>query len=79
MKSQTALSPREQQVVDLLLEGGENRDIAKALALQVPTVKGHLNRIFRRFGIRDGRKRVKLATLIYRQKQCQTDSEKIVS
>jgi hypothetical protein len=33
------------------------------------TVKAHFNHLFLRFGISDGIKRVKLATLLYRSQQ----------
>jgi Bacterial regulatory proteins, luxR family len=61
------LGPREQQIVDLLLKGYENEDIAKELNIAIRTVKAHFNRLFIRFGIRSGIKRVKLATLLYRR------------
>ena len=67
MKKQTLrISPREQQVVDLLLQGCENSEIAEQLKMTRRTVKGHFNRLFMRFGITDGIKRVKLASLLYR-------------
>ena len=34
------------------------------------TVKVHFNRLFQRFGIKNGIKRVKLATLLYRRQSC---------
>jgi DNA-binding NarL/FixJ family response regulator len=61
------VGPREQQVVELLLQGCDNSEIAKDLNIAERTVKAHLNRLFLRFGIRGGIKRVKLATLFYRR------------
>ena len=61
------LSPREQQVVELLLQGCDNAEIASQLNMARRTVKAHFNRLFLRFGITDGIKRVKLATLFYRR------------
>jgi DNA-binding NarL/FixJ family response regulator len=61
------LSAREQQITDLLLQGCDNREIAEQLKIAPRTVKAHFNRMFMRFGIRSGIKRVKLATLIYRR------------
>ena len=61
------LSPRERQVVELLLQGCENDEIAKQLNITPRTVKAYLNRLFLRFGINSGVKRVKLATLLYRK------------
>src|SRR6476646_647262 len=71
MKDQTVrLGPREQQIVDLLLQGCDNAEIATQLNMARRTVKAHFNRLFLRFGISDGIKRVKLATLLYRRQLC---------
>jgi DNA-binding NarL/FixJ family response regulator len=61
------LGRREQQIVDLLLQGCDNSEIARNLNMAERTVKAHFNRMFLRFGIKDGIKRVKLATLLYRR------------
>jgi len=61
------LGPREQQVVELLLQGCDNAEIASQLKMARRTVKAHFNRLFLRFGISDGVKRVKLARLFYRR------------
>jgi DNA-binding NarL/FixJ family response regulator len=60
------LGARQQQIVDLLLQGCSNAEIAEDLTMNRRTVKAHFNRLFLRFGITDGIKRVKLATLLYR-------------
>jgi DNA-binding NarL/FixJ family response regulator len=65
------LSPRERQIVGLLLQGCDNNEIAKELNMAKRTVKAHFNRLFLRFGITDGIKRVKLAILLYRRQACQ--------
>jgi DNA-binding NarL/FixJ family response regulator len=68
MKEQTVrLGPREQQIVELLLQGCDNAEIASQLKMARRTVKAHFNRLFLRFGINGGIKRVKLATLLYRR------------
>jgi len=68
MKEQDVrLGPREQQVVELLLQGCDNAEIASQLKMALRTVKMHFNRLFLRFGITSGIKRVKLATLLYRK------------
>src|SRR5450432_3522995 len=67
------LSPRHQQIVALLLQGCDNAEIAKVLKMNRRTVKAYFNRLFLRFGINDGIKRVKLATLLYRHQVCQMD------
>jgi DNA-binding CsgD family transcriptional regulator len=62
------LTRREQQIADLLLQGYENAEIAEQLGITRRTVKAHFNRLFLRFGIVGGIKRVKLATLLYRKR-----------
>jgi DNA-binding CsgD family transcriptional regulator len=81
MKEQTVrLGPREQQIVDLLLQGCDNAEIATQLKMARRTVKAHFNRLFLRFGITGGIKRVKLATLLYRRQAClQMDATGTVS
>src|SRR5579863_2157011 len=64
------LGPREQQIVELLLQGCDNAEIASQLKMARRTVKAHFNRLFLRFGITGGIKRVKLATLLYRRQAC---------
>ena len=71
MKEQIArLSPREKQVLDLLLQGCDNAEIASEMNIARRTVKAHFNRLFLRFGITGGVKRVKLATMLYREQVC---------
>src|ERR1700721_2569535 len=77
MKEQTVrLGPREQQIVELLLQGCDNAEIATQLKMARRTVKAHFNRLFLRFAITGGIKRVKLATILYRRQLC---SEKNVT
>jgi DNA-binding NarL/FixJ family response regulator len=65
-----AVGPREQQIIELLLQGCDNSEIARDLNIAERTVKAHFNRLFLRFGIKGGIKRVKLATLLYRRQLC---------
>ena len=65
------LGPREQQIADLVLQGYGTEEMAAELKIKRRTVKAHLARLFMRFGIRSGIKRVKLATLLYRRHQCE--------
>ncbi len=58
---------RSSQIVALLLQGCDNPEIARQLNIACRTVKAHFNRLFRRFEITSGSKRVKLATLLYRR------------
>jgi DNA-binding NarL/FixJ family response regulator len=64
------VGPRERQVVELLLQGCDNAEIARDLKIAERTVKADFNRLFLRFGIKGGIKRVKLATLLYRRQLC---------
>ena len=66
------LAPRERQIAELLLQGCSNEEIAQQLNIALRTVKAHFNRLFLRFGITGGIKRVKLATLLYRRQMCKT-------
>lgn len=58
-------TPREKQVIGLLLRGYDNATIAKELGMEVGTVKTCLNKLFLKFQIDEGMKRVKLAMLLY--------------
>jgi DNA-binding CsgD family transcriptional regulator len=66
------LSHREKQILDLLIEPCDgNQQIGQRLGMATRTVKAHMNRLFLRFGIRGGIKRVKLAVAYYRLKRSQ--------
>src|ERR1700747_3737607 len=69
-----SMRPRQLQVVELLLQGCDNDEISKQLNMARRTVKAHFNRLFTRFGIEGGVKRVKLATLLYRRQLCSEES-----
>jgi DNA-binding NarL/FixJ family response regulator len=58
---QVKVSPREQQVLNLLVQGCSNKEIGGQLHISLRTVKQHLRMLFLRAGIREGGKRVKLA------------------
>jgi DNA-binding CsgD family transcriptional regulator len=45
------LSPREREVVDLLVSGESNRDIAEKLFISESTVKKHVNRVFKKLKV----------------------------
>ncbi len=69
--SEIKITPRDQQVLQLLIQGCSNKEIAQQLNISPRTVKQHLRTLFLRAGIRDGRKRVKLATALYiKEEQC---------
>lgn len=45
------ISPREQEIVRLLLDGKSNKEIKKALFISYHTVKNHIYSIYQKFGI----------------------------
>ena len=63
--SQIKITQRDQQVLQLLVQGCSNKEIAGELNISPRTVKQHLRTLFLRAGIKDGRKRVKLATAVF--------------
>ncbi|MGH9662193.1 MAG: LuxR C-terminal-related transcriptional regulator [Bryobacteraceae bacterium] len=50
--SRSNLTPREQQVVELVEQGLKNKEIAKLLGIRPGTVKIHLKHIFEKTGVR---------------------------
>jgi DNA-binding NarL/FixJ family response regulator len=62
---QVRVTPRDQQVLNLLAQGCSNKEIGGELSISSGTVKNHLRRLFCRAGILDGRKRVKLARYVH--------------
>ena len=67
--SRIKITPRDQQVISLLVQDCSNKEIASQLKISPRTVKQHLRTLFLRAGIRDGRKRVKLATAIFAKQE----------
>ena len=63
--SEIKITPRDRQVLQLLVQGCSNKEIAVQLAISPRTVKQHLRTLFLRAGIKDGRKRVRLATAVF--------------
>jgi len=55
------LTPSEQKVIEHLLKGSSNKQIAKKLQITERTVKAHLTSIFRKTGVKD---RLHLALLV---------------
>jgi DNA-binding NarL/FixJ family response regulator len=56
------LSVRERETVDLLVQGMDNSQIAKAMGLSEPTVKLYVSRLLRLFGVKNRVQLVLLAT-----------------
>jgi DNA-binding NarL/FixJ family response regulator len=63
LSSFDALTPREQEVLQLIAEGKSNREIAGALYIAERTVKNHVNSILRTLDVRD---RTQAAILVRR-------------
>ena len=71
------ITPRDQQVLRLLVLGCSNKEIASQLNISPRTVKQHLRTLFLRAGIREGRKRVRLATAVFVKEQMGTCNQEI--
>ena len=67
---QIKITRRDRQVLNLLVQGCSNKEIAAELAISPRTVKQHLRTLFLRAGIKEGRKRVILATAVFEKEQC---------
>ena len=63
------ITRRDQEVLQLLVQGCSNKEIAAELRISPRTVKQHLRTLFLRAGIKQGRKRVILATAIFEKEQ----------
>jgi two-component system, NarL family, nitrate/nitrite response regulator NarL len=51
-RPRVSLTPRQLDIMRLLDRGLSNKEIARDLCIQVPTVKNHLSVIFEKFGVR---------------------------
>ncbi len=51
MVAPEALTTRQQEILQLLRQGLTNEQIARSLGLSTNTVKGHLTRLFKVFGV----------------------------
>jgi DNA-binding NarL/FixJ family response regulator len=69
---QVKVTPRDQEVLNLLVQGCSNKEIAGQLNISPRTVKQHLRTLFLRAGIREGRKRVKLAIAMFSKEDAQS-------
>lgn len=71
MKSVT--TKREAEVTQLLLQGYNNKSIAKEMGIKIRTVKAYMNRLFLKHSIgKGGVKRVRLVVKLFRE-QCQKE------
>ena len=48
-----ALSPREKEILPLVAQGLDNREIGKILFISEKTVKNHISSIFRKLNVQD--------------------------
>jgi hypothetical protein len=55
------------EVINQLVQGLSNKEIASALGIPIRTVKGRLYRLFAGYGFKSGDKRIKLAVFAYRE------------
>ncbi len=61
-KEEWGISPREEEVLELIILGKTNKDIAAALFISEHTVKNHLSRIFDKMNVTD---RSQIIALVY--------------
>jgi DNA-binding CsgD family transcriptional regulator len=47
------LSPRQSQILALMAEGYSDKEIARKIGVSYPTVRTHIDRIFREYGLRN--------------------------
>jgi DNA-binding NarL/FixJ family response regulator len=52
-RTQLRLTPREGQILDLVMQGKKNKQIAQTLQISAGTVKAHLMHIFEKTGVKD--------------------------
>jgi ATP/maltotriose-dependent transcriptional regulator MalT len=61
------LGRRERQVADLVLAGASNAEVAQELGMALRTVKAHLNKLYMRYGITTGSKRVQFVEILHQE------------
>jgi len=63
------ITRRDHDVLQLLVQGRSNKEIAAELRISLRSVKQHLRTLFLRAGIKRGRKRVILATAVFEKEK----------
>ncbi|MEK3875079.1 helix-turn-helix transcriptional regulator [Paenibacillus sp. FSL M7-0420] len=63
-KEEWGISPREEEVLELIILGKTNKEIASALFISEHTVKNHLSRIFNKMDVTD---RSQIIALVYKR------------
>jgi len=46
-------SPRQSQILSLMAEGFSDKEIARKIGVKYPTVRTHIDRVFRGYGVRN--------------------------
>jgi len=46
-------SPRQSQILSLMAEGFSDKEIARKIGIRYPTVRTHIDRVFRGYGVRN--------------------------
>lgn len=59
------MTQRDREIIGLLLRGWQDKEIANELGIATRTVKAHMSKMFVRYRITDGIKRIKLAVMFY--------------
>jgi DNA-binding NarL/FixJ family response regulator len=59
LEGSSAITPREKEVLEMLVDGRSNREIGEPLGIAVRTVKAHVARLMRKVGVRN---RIALST-----------------
>ena len=72
--NELSLSPRQSEVIHLLLNGRSDKQVAMELGIAVPTVRTHLSRLFSRFNLQD-RNELILRICCYFRKGCRTSED----
>jgi len=78
-----SLTLRQKEAAELLLRGLGNQEIADGLQVTLTTVKRMMDRLFRKFGLKWGIKRIRLAVMLHEKRQelgisCVCDSPKMM-
>lgn len=61
MAYQRKITDREKEVIALILLGKKNKEIARALFVDISTIKSHINRIYRKSGVKNRKELISIA------------------
>ena len=71
------LSPREQDVLEHLMLGAPNKEIARALGLQVVTVKPHIHGICKKLGAKNRTQAALIAQTHFQSGKAAQDAQQV--